>query len=301
MLSIKKYAAIDIGSNAVRLLISNIIEEHDKPVKFKKSSLVRVPIRLGADVFIDNNISSENIERMLDTMQAFKLLMKSHKVERYKACATSAMREAINGKEIAELIFRQSNIEIDIINGEEEAAIIAATDLNNFIDKNRTYLYVDVGGGSTEFTLIRNGKVVAAKSTKIGTVRLLNNIVKKSTWMDLKHWIKKNTKTYEDIEVIGSGGNINKIFKISGKTLGKPLTYFYLSSYYKKLKSYSYEERITELDLNQDRADVIIPATRIYLSVMKWSNAEHIYVPKIGLSDGIIKSLYYETVSSKKL
>lgn len=301
MLSIKKYAAIDIGSNAIRLLISNIIEEQDKPVRFKKISLVRVPIRLGTDVFIENIISSENIERMLDTMQAFKLLMKSHKVERYKACATSAMREATNGKDIAKLIFKQSNIEIDIIDGEEEAAIIAATDLNSFIDKNKTYLYVDVGGGSTEFTVIRNGKALASKSTKIGTVRLLNNIVKKSIWADLKQWIKDNTKAYEDIEVIGTGGNINKIFKISGKAVGKPLTYFYLSSYYKKLKSHSYEERITELDLNQDRADVIIPATRIYLSVMKWSGAKHLLVPKIGLSDGIIKSIYNKTISSKAL
>jgi exopolyphosphatase / guanosine-5'-triphosphate,3'-diphosphate pyrophosphatase len=301
MLSIKKYAAIDIGSNAVRLLISNIIEEHDKPVKFKKSSLVRVPIRLGADVFLNNTISSYNIERLLDTMTAFKLLMKSHRVERYKACATSAMREATNGKDTTKLIFKQSNIEIDIIDGEEEAAIIAATDLNNFIDKNKTYLYVDVGGGSTEFTVIRNGKVIASKSAKIGTVRLLNNIVKKNTWLDLKQWIKSNTKAYEDIEVIGSGGNINKIFKISGKAIGKPLTYFYLTAYYNLLKSYSYQERITKLDLNQDRADVIIHATHIYLSAMKWSKAKHLYVPKIGLSDGIIRSLYYETVSSKEL
>ncbi|RLD27549.1 MAG: exopolyphosphatase [Bacteroidetes bacterium] len=301
MLSIRTYAAIDIGSNAVRLLISNIIEEQDKPIRFKKSSLVRVPIRLGTDVFIDKTISSENIERMLDTMLAFKLLMKSHKVERYKACATSAMREAINGKDIVKLIFKQSDIEIDIIDGEEEATIIAATDLNNFIDKNKTYLYVDVGGGSTEFTVIRNGKALASKSVKIGTVRLLNNIVKKNTWVDLKQWIINNTKAYEDIEVIGSGGNINKIFKISGKAITKPLTYFYLTAYYNLLKSYSYEERITELDLNQDRADVIIPATRIYLSAMKWSGAKHLFVPKIGLSDGIIKSIYNKTVSNTTL
>jgi len=301
MLSIKKYAAIDIGSNAVRLLISNIIEEQNKPVKFKKSSLVRVPIRLGADVFLNNTISSENIKRLLDTMTAFKLLMKSHRVERYKACATSAMREATNGKDIVKLILKKSNIEIDIIDGEEEAAIIAATDLNNFVDKNRTYLYVDVGGGSTEFTVIRNGEVIASKSVRIGTVRLLNNIVKTSTWIDLKQWIESNTKAYEDIEVIGSGGNINKIFKISGKAIGEPLTYFYLTAYYNLLKSYSYEERITKLDLNQDRADVIIHAAHIYLSAMKWSKAKHLYVPKIGLSDGIIRSLYYDIVSGINL
>jgi exopolyphosphatase/guanosine-5'-triphosphate,3'-diphosphate pyrophosphatase len=301
MLSIKKYGAIDIGSNAVRLLISIIIEENGKPVRFKKSSLVRVPIRLGADVFLHNEISNENIERLNDTMLAFKLLMKSHKVIRYKACATSAMREANNGREVANAIFDRSKIDIDIIDGEEEATIIAATDINDYIDKDRNYLYVDVGGGSTEFSIIHRGEKVISKSFKIGTVRLLNDIVKKNTWVNLEEWIKDNTKDYEKVDVIGSGGNINKIFKISGKATSKPLTYFYLSTYYKKLKSYTYEQRITELDLNQDRADVIIPAARIYLSAMKWSSAKHIYVPKIGLSDGIIKSVYHETVSSKTL
>lgn len=301
MLNIKKYAAIDIGSNAVRLLISSIVEQKDQPVKFKKTSLVRVPIRLGADVFLNGVISEENKVRMLDTMTAFKLLMKSHKIVKYKACATSAMREADNGKEMAKLISKRANIDIDIIEGEEEAAIIAATDLHSYIKEDKTYLYVDVGGGSTEFSIFHLGKTVASKSFKIGTVRLLNDIVKKGTWLELEEWIKTNTKRYDTIDLIGSGGNINKIFKISGKSMGKPLTYFYLTSYYNKLQTYSYEERITELDLNQDRADVIIPATRIYLSAMKWSGAKDIYVPKIGLSDGIIKSIYYETISSKKL
>lgn len=301
MLSIKKYAAIDIGSNAVRLLISNIIEQKGKPTRFKKNSLVRVPIRLGADVFLNGEISEGNKKRMLDTMTAFRLLMKSHKVINYKACATSAMREANNGKEISKLISKQAKINIDIIDGEEEAAIIAATDLQSYIDPNKTYLYVDVGGGSTEFSVIHHGETIASKSFKIGTVRLLNDIVKKETWIELETWIKKNTSGFEKLDLIGSGGNINKIFKISGKALGKPLTYFYLTSYYNKLQTYSYEERITELNLNQDRADVIIPATRIYLSAMKWSGAKDIYVPKIGLSDGIIKSIYYKTVSSVNL
>ena len=299
MLVIKKYAAIDIGSNAVRLLIAIIIEEEGKPTRFKKSSLVRVPIRLGADVFLKNTISNENKRRLKDTMMAFKLLMKSHKVEKYKACATSAMREAANGNEIAQEIFEHSKIQIDIIDGEEEAAIIAETDLHEYIDNDRNYVYVDVGGGSTEFSIIHNGEKVTSKSFRIGTVRLLNDIVKRETWLELENWIKANTAKYDKVDVIGSGGNINKIFKISGKAIGKPLTYFYLSTYYHTLKSYSYEERITELDLNQDRADVIIPALQIYLSAMKWSKAKHIYVPKIGLSDGIIKSLYHETISSK--
>lgn len=298
MLSIKKYAAIDIGSNAVRLLISNIIEQKGRPVQFKKNSLVRVPIRLGADVFVKNKISKENTQRIVDTMLAFKLLMKSHKVVKYKACATSAMRESANGKQVVDLVLEHAGLQIDIIEGEEEAAIIAATDLNKYIDPNKSYLYVDVGGGSTEFTVIDQGKQVASKSFKIGTVRLLNDMVRNESWQELREWIGNNAQDYDKISVIGSGGNINKIFKISGKALGKPLTYFYMTSYYNMLQNYSYEERITELDLNQDRADVIIPAMRIYLSAMKWSGAKNIYVPKIGLADGIIKSVYYDTVSS---
>ena len=298
MLKIQKYAAIDIGSNAVRLLIPNVIEEEGKPVLFKKNSLVRVPIRLGSDVFLTQKISPENIQRITDTMLAFKLLMKSHKIVKYKACATSAMREAINGQEVVNLVFKNSKIRIDIIEGEEEAAVIAATDLHKYIDNAKTYLYVDVGGGSTEFTVIHKGNTVVSKSFKIGTVRLLNDIVEKKTWDELETWIRYQASLFDKIEVIGSGGNINKIFKISRKAMGKPLTYFYLTSYFNILKSYSYEERITVLDLNEDRADVIIPAMRIYLSSMKWSGAKYIYVPKIGLVDGIIKSIYYDTVSS---
>lgn len=301
MLIIKKYAAIDIGSNAVRLLIANIIEQKGKTALFKKSSLVRVPIRLGADVFLNQQISKENEIRLIDTMNAFRLLMQAHKVTVYKACATSAMREAENGNEVAELISKACNIKIDVINGEEEAAIIAATDLNQYIDANKTYLYVDVGGGSSEFSVIHQGKTVASKSFKIGTVRLLNDIVQKEAWFELEQWIKSSTSDYEKVDLIGTGGNINKIFKISGKAANKPLTYFYLTSFYNMLQTYSYEERITEMDLNQDRADVIIPAARIYLSAMKWSGAKDIYVPKIGLSDGIIKSAYFETVSSVKM
>ncbi|MBT8246016.1 MAG: exopolyphosphatase [Winogradskyella sp.] len=301
MLKIKKYAAIDIGSNAVRLLIKSIIEQKDKPVIFKKNALVRVPIRLGADVFVSGAISEYNKQRMLDTMTAFYLLMKSHGVVNYKACATSAMRDASNGGEVCKLVDENCNIKIDIIDGEEEATIIAATDLNKFINPNKTYLYVDVGGGSTEFSVIHNSEKIESKSFRIGTVRLLNDSVTNETWRSLEDWIKSHTNIYDKIELIGTGGNINKIFKISGKDIGKPLSYFYLTSYFKKLQDYTYEERITELNLNQDRADVIIPALRIYLSAMKWSGAKDILVPKIGLSDGIVKSIYYDTISSVSL
>jgi len=292
----KKYAAIDIGSNAVRLLISTITEQEGKEPIFKKTSLVRVPIRLGADVFMTKLISEENKIRLEDTMEAFKLLMKSHKIEKYKACATSAMREADNGEEVAKLILEKTGVEINIIDGTDEAAMIAATDLNVLIQSDKTYLYVDVGGGSSEFTLYSKGKTIVSKSFKLGTVRLLENMVKDQIWQETEAWIKDVTKDYSKINLIGSGGNINNIFKSSGKSEGKPLSFLYLSSYYQLLNSFTYEERITELNLNADRADVIIPAIKIYLSAMKWTRARRIYVPKIGLSDGIIKSLYQENV-----
>ncbi|MDA9289350.1 ethanolamine ammonia-lyase reactivating factor EutA [Polaribacter sp.] len=295
MLEIKKYGAIDIGSNAIRLLISNVIISKDKEPKFKKSSLVRVPIRLGAEVFVAQGmISEDSIQRLIDALNAFKLLMKTHHVERFKACATSAMREAHNGEEVVQEIFQKTGIQIDIIGGKEEAAIISSTDLNELIEGDSSYLYVDVGGGSTEFTLFSKGKIINSKSFKMGTVRLINNkkLVNKEIFADVEKWIKKNTKDLKRISLIGSGGNINKLFKMSGRTEGKPISYIYLSAQYQFLKRMSFEERVSELSLNPDRADVIIPATKIYLSAMKWSNARKIYVPKIGLVDGIIKSLH---------
>ena len=299
MLKIRKYAAIDIGSNAVRLLISTITEPENKETTFKKTSLDRVPIRLGADVFINGKISQENMVRMKDTMRAYSLLMKSHKIEKYKACATSAMRDANNGKELAAHILEDSGIDIEIIDGEHEAAIIAATDLHELIQDDKTYLYVDVGGGSTEFTLYSEGKTIASRSFKLGTVRLLNNMIDDSLWQEAEKWVKEQTKKYTKISLIGSGGNINNIFKSSGKKIGKPLSYLYLSSYYQLLNSLTYEDRISQLGMNTDRADVIIPATKIYLSAMKWSRSRKVYVPKIGLADGIIKSIYNETKKSE--
>ena len=295
MLEIKKYGAIDIGSNAVRLLISNVIISDEKEPQFKKSSLIRVPIRLGADAFVNELISKENIARMINAIEAFKLLMDVHGVEEYKACATSAMREAKNGKEVVDQIHEKTGVKIDIIGGKEEAAIISSTDLNELIEGNDSYLYVDVGGGSTEITVFSAGKIIASKSFKMGTVRLLNNkkSVNKEIFANVEKWVKKNTKGLKKVSLIGSGGNINKLFKMSGRTEGKPISYIYLNAQYQFLKQMSFNERVSELSLNPDRADVIIPATKIYLSTMKWSGARKIYVPKIGLSDGIIKSLFY--------
>ena len=260
MISIKKYAAIDIGSNAIRLLVSNVIITKATAPQFKKSALVRVPIRLGADSFVEGTISEKNTDRMMNAIKAFKLLMNVHGVESYKACATSAMREASNGLEIIEKIYQKTGVKINIISGKEEAEIISSTDLHELISGDKSYLYVDVGGGSTEFTIFSKGK------------------------------------GYRKISLIGSGGNINKLFKMSGRTEGAPISYIYLNAQYQFLKNMSYSDRITELSLNPDRADVIIPATKIYLSAMKWSGARKIYVPKIGLADGIIKSLFYKKI-----
>jgi exopolyphosphatase/guanosine-5'-triphosphate,3'-diphosphate pyrophosphatase len=294
LLEIKKYAAIDIGSNAIRLLIANVIVEKDKEPQFRKSSLVRVPIRLGADAFVSGKISDINAQRMVEAMEAFKLLMKINNVEKYKACATSAMREAENGKEIAQLILEKTGVQIDIIGGKKEAAIIFSTDLSELIESDASYLYVDVGGGSTEFTIFSKGRIINSKSFKMGTVRLINN--KKSDnkiiFKEVQKWVEDNTKNLKKISLIGSGGNINKLFKMSGRTIGKPISYIYLNAQYQFLKNMSFDDRVSELSLNPDRADVIIPATKIYLSAMKWSGARKIYVPKIGLADGIIKSLH---------
>lgn len=295
MIEIKKYGAIDIGSNAIRLLISNVIISEEQEPKFKKSSLVRVPIRLGQDAFVNGKISQNNIKRIVDAMNAFKLLMDVHGVVRYKACATSAMRNASNSKKVIDKIESDTGVIIDIIDGKKEAEIIAFTDLSEIIDDNNNYLYVDVGGGSTEFTLFSKGEIKTSKSFKMGTVRLLNNkkSVNKEIFSEVEHWIKTSTKNIKKIALIGSGGNINKLFKLSGRTEGNPISYICLNAQYQFLKKLTYEQRITELGMNPDRADVIIPATKIFISAMKWSTAKRIYVPKIGLSDGIVKSLYY--------
>jgi len=294
MLKIKKYGAIDIGSNAIRLLIATVIEQKDQDTIFKKTSLVRVPIRLGADVFVENEISKSNYLRMLDSLTAFQLLMKTHNVVSYRACATSAMREANNGEAIAKKLFEATGIKIEIIDGNDEAAIIATTDVKEYLTHDKVFLYVDVGGGSTELTIYAFGHTVVSRSFKLGTVRLINCLVKDSIWDQIEAWIIEHTKEYSHITLLGTGGNINSTHKHSGEKIGKPLSYDYLKEYFEEINNMTYEERITQMDMNPDRADVIIPALKIYLSAMKWSGAECIYVPKIGLSDGIIKSLYNE-------
>jgi len=292
-LNIRKFAAIDIGSNAIRLLTHNVIEETGRTTQFHKSALIRVPVRLGEDSFTVGEISEHNVQRIVKTMKSFKLLMEVAGVEKYRACATSAMREANNGNEVIELIAEKAGIRVEVIDGKQEAAIIAATDLKDIIKEDQSYLFIDVGGGSTEFTLFTGGKIKLSKSFKLGTVRLLNGLVGEGTWKKLQEWITANVKNSPKLCIIGSGGNINKLHKMSGRKEGEALSHIWLNAQYHFLESLTYEERISELGLNPDRADVIIPATRIFLCAAKWSGVKKIHVPKIGLSDGIIKELYY--------
>ncbi len=291
---ISKYAAIDIGSNAVRLLVSNVIERKNKPTLFTKNTMVRVPIRLGQDTFTHGSIGMPNQQRMIDAMLSFKKLMGVHGVSHYMACATSALREAKNGSELIERILKENEVAIDIIDGKREAEIIAMTDLYDVMKPHKSYLLVDVGGGSTELTVIDRGKTIASKSFKIGTVRLLNKMVADKEMASYQKWIEKHTRKLERLSVVGSGGTINKVFKLSGVKIGKPLSYILLSEYFEYLKKLTYQELIVDLWLNQDRADVIVPAVHIYLLAMKQSGANKIYVPKVGLADGMIKLLYKE-------
>ena len=288
----KKYAAVDIGSNAIRLLIVGVLKTNSVH-KYRKISLVRVPIRLGQDVFLYKKISNEKLKLLLNTLKAFKLLMSVHNIDRYKICATSAMRESKNSKEVLKRVRKKLNLDINIISGKDEASIIAnvfAKDFNN----HKNLLYVDVGGGSTELTIIDKGKIVESKSFKIGTVRILNNLVKKDTWDKYEEWIKKYTKNYNRISTIASGGNANKLLKISGKEIGKPMSIKVIKEIYLELNKYSFEDRVIKLNLSTDRADVIIPATEIYLKSMNFCKSNQIIIPRIGLADGIIRMISYD-------
>ena len=290
-MKIKKFAAIDIGSNAMRLLISNVIETKEA-VHFQKNTLVRAPIRLGEDSFTLGEISKKSLKRMIRAMKAFKLLMKVHGVSHYQAYATSALREANNSSDVVERVKKMTGIKIEIIDGRKEAEIISNSKISDFLNTQKTFLFVDVGGGSTEFTIINEGKRVCSKSFKIGTVRLINNLVDDRIWEAIKNWINKNAKPYHKITLMGSGGNINKLFKLSNIKEGKPLSVIKLNQIFLELESLSYEDRIVKFELNPDRADVIIPAARIYLKALEWSGGQRIYVPKFGLSDGMIKYMH---------
>lgn len=289
-----RYAAIDIGSNAVRLLIADIT--HNDKGNFKKNTLVRVPLRLGDDAFLDQELSEKKIDDLVKTMIAFRNLMDVYHVTEYLACATSAMREAKNGKEVIEKIKTLSNIDIEIIEGQREASIIYSNHIEENLDIKKSYLYIDVGGGSTELSVFVNKQPVASKSFNLGTIRILDNQDKEETWNEMKDWIKEHTKELKQVVGIGTGGNINKLFRMSGEKDDMPLSFLKLRNMYNELNSYSLKERISILKLNQDRADVIIPACEIYLTVMKWAGIKQIFVPKVGMVDGIINLLMEENL-----
>lgn len=294
---IKKYGAIDIGSNAIRLLITGVLKVGDV-LKFKKVSVIRVPIRLGEDVFSSGTISDEKKTRLLDAMIGFNHLLKAHKIDNYRACATSAMREASNGKELIKSIKKQSSLSIEIISGAEEAKLIFEAGISQTLDQDKTYLYVDVGGGSTEITLFSDHKIVDSNSFKIGTVRLLQNKVKPNEWDKMKIWLEKTINNVKVECLIGSGGNINKLIKLTpAYTKGnKYIQKDELKSVFADLSELTYEERMNAYNLNPDRADVIIPAAKIFLTIIRWSNTNSIYVPKLGLSDGITHHLAEEEI-----
>jgi exopolyphosphatase/guanosine-5'-triphosphate,3'-diphosphate pyrophosphatase len=285
-----RYAAIDIGSNAVRLLIADIAE-NDSTISFKKNTLIRVPLRLGDDAFLEQYISEKKAADLLKTMQAFKNLMDVYKVTDYMACATSAMREAKNGAEIVERVRTEANINLEIVHGQKEANIIYASYIEQSLEKNKNYLYIDVGGGSTELSVFSDGRMLASSSFNIGTIRILDNQDKEETWSDMHDFIKDHTRGFKSVMGIGTGGNINKLFRLSQEKEGTPLTFGKLKTLYNYLNSFSLKDRINVLGLNQDRADVIIPACEIYITVMKWAAIKSIYVPKVGLVDGIIQTL----------
>lgn len=290
-----RYAAIDVGSNAVRLLIADITQ-NEKGYGFKKNTLVRVPLRLGDDAFLDQKISPKKIEDLVKTMSAFKNLMDVYHVSKYLACATSAMREAENGKDVIKKLKKLADIDLEIIEGQREANIIYSNHIEENLDAKKSYLYIDVGGGSTELSVFVNKQPLASRSFNIGTIRILDNQDKEETWDDMRDWVKAHTKDLKNLAGIGTGGNINKLFRMSGEKEDMPLTFLKLKTMYNELNSYSLKERITLMKLNQDRADVIIPACEIYLTLMKWTGVKQIYVPKVGMVDGIINLLIEENL-----
>ena len=289
-----KLAAIDIGSNAARLLISEVsIDSNGEPL-FNKINLVRVPLRLGFDVFENGFISQSKRNMIIETMKSYAHLLKAYQINNVLACATSAMRDATNGVEVQQEIKQKTGIDVRIITGDEEASFIYENHIAEHLDKEHSYLYIDVGGGSTELTFFDQGKLMYKESFDIGTIRLLKDMVTDDSWEVMKEHLKKNAISKLPMVAIGSGGNINKIFTLSKRKEGKPLSVESLKDYYKELSSVTLEQRIKVYKLKEDRADVIAPALQIYINVMRWANINEIYVPKIGLADGLIQHLYEE-------
>jgi len=287
-----RLAAIDIGSNAARLLINDVIDGPQGQPEFVKLSLVRVPLRLGFDVFEKGEISLERAQMLIKTIQSYKLLLEVYDVKHYISVATSAMRDALNAKQVLQQVKKDTGIDIKVISGEEEASFIYENHVAENLNNQESYLYIDVGGGSTELTFFSDGKLIAKESFNIGTIRLLKNQVTEDNWDEMRAFIKEKTTGYHHITAIGSGGNINKIFALSKRKTGRPLNLELLRNYFKEFSSLSVAQRISFYKLREDRADVIVPALLIYINVMRWAEADEIYVPQIGLADGLIHILY---------
>lgn len=293
-----KIAAIDIGSNAARLLINEVKMTNRKP-EFIKLNLLRIPLRLGMDVFTIGKIGPEREKMVIDSMKIFSDLMKIYKVDHYRACATSAMRDASNGNEIISQVKETSGINIEIISGDEEATLIYENHVAEGLDKDFAYLYIDVGGGSTELTFYENGKMMYERSFNIGTIRLLNNLVTVDNWKEMKEEIRKNINSKKPILAIGSGGNINKVFSMSKTKDGKPMSLSHLKKVYKEFNDLSVEERMTKYSLREDRADVLVHALNIFNNVMSWADINRIFVPKISVADGLIQNIYSQLQHKK--
>ena len=294
----RKIAAIDIGSNAVRMLICYVFPSGDEYV-FQKNSYLRLPIRLGEDSFKNGIISNEKISLLTNAILSFKYIIKVHGVNDYKIYATSALRESRNSREVISIVKKNTDLNIELISGLKEAKIISKGNSLEKVEFNKTFLYVDVGGGSTEFSILRKGKEKISRSFKIGTVRLLNNLVDDSMLMDVKNWLKSNIDNDDKIKLFATGGNINKIQSMTGSKSGKPISYLSIKDLSNTLISFNYEERMVKFDLNPDRADVIIPALKIFITTMEFVKANKIFVPKSGLVDGMINEIFYENNASK--
>lgn len=288
------YAAIDIGSNAARLLIKSIDREANDKNKFKKLLLLRVPLRLGFDIFKNGALSDKKAEKLRRLMKAYRQMMKLYDVADYRACATSAMRDATNGPDIIRRIYKETGINIEIINGKEEARIVYSNHIECMADRKGAYVYVDVGGGSTEVNFLTDGCLQSSSSYNIGTVRYLTGQVRDDEWLRLEEDMQHIVQGLDHINIIGSGGNINKLYRMA-EVKDKEQQRLPISSLrqiYEQLKPLSVEERIEQFALKEDRADVIIPAAEIFLRIASIVRAEYVHVPVIGLADGIIDDLY---------
>ena len=294
----KKIAAIDIGSNAVRMLICYIIPSGKKYI-FQKNSYLRLPIRLGEDSFKDSIISKSKIHKLSDAILSFKYIMNVHDVEYYQIYATSALRESKNSKEVILEIKKTTGLKINLISGLKEAKIISKGNSLEKLQFNRSFLYVDVGGGSTEYSISRRGEEKKSKSFKIGTVRLLNNLVDDKLFIDIKCWLDTYLDDQDKIKLFATGGNINKIQSMTGSKIGKPISYLSLKDLYNNLTKYNYQERMVKFGLNPDRADVIIPALKIFITTMESVGSNKLFVPKVGLVDGMINEIFHENNGNK--